>query len=120
LRLGTPDIAIGNSPEHNEVDPAFAEVWVRNLPSIGAHLGEIERAVRAVEEGGLGAGLAVDARTAAHKLAGSLGSFGLAHGSELARELERRFEPGGDPVDPREAAQLVSELRNVIEREAAR
>jgi len=110
------DIAIGNSPEHNEVDPAFAEVWERNLPSLGAHVGTIERAARAVEEGGLGAGLTVDAHTAAHKLAGSLGSFGLARGSELARELERRFEPGRDPGDSREIARLVSELRGVIER----
>lgn len=57
-----------------------------------------------------------DAHDAAHKLAGSLGSFGLARGSQLARELERRFGPGGNLGNVWEIAQLVAELRAVIER----
>lgn len=88
-------------------NPALAEVWTRNLPSIGERVDTIERAVEAAEKGELGADLAAGAREAAHKLAGSLGSFGLARGSDLARELERRH------VDTTE---LASALRAEIQR----
>lgn len=109
------DIAIGTSPGHDEIDPAFAEVWARNLPAIRGRVGTIEMAVGAARAGELNAELADRAREAAHKLAGSLGSFGLDRGSELARRLERRFESAGSLGDARESARLIAELRCVIE-----
>lgn len=96
------------------MDPVFAEVWVRNLPTIGERVRTIERAVSAAERGELDGDLAARALAAAHKLSGSLGSFGLARGSELARELERRFEPGQTPLDAAGLAQLAAALRAEI------
>ncbi|HEX5928124.1 MAG TPA: Hpt domain-containing protein [Solirubrobacterales bacterium] len=96
--------------------PAFAEVWARNLPSISERVGTIERAAMAAEDGELDGELAARAHSAAHKLSGSLGSFGLAHGSKLARELERRFEAGQGNVDVAGLADLAAALRAEIQR----
>src|SRR5689334_465473 len=49
----------------------------------------VERAALALLEGGLDEGLRGDAERAAHKLAGSVGTYGYAEGSELAREIEQ-------------------------------
>jgi len=110
------DIAIGNSPEHDEVDPAFAEVWARNLPSIEERVDTLERAAMAAKTERLEVDLIAGACAAAHKLAGSLGSFGLARGSELARELETHFEGGRCRVDPAGLDELISALRAEIQR----
>ena len=76
----------------------------------------IERAATAAAGGGLDADLADGARKDAHRLAGSLGSFGLIRGSELARELEERFETGEKPQDAAELVDLAAALRGEIER----
>lgn len=93
----------------------MAEVWERNLPAVRERVEAIERAARAARKGKADATLASEAREAAHKLAGSLGSFGLDRGSELARRLERRLEPTGELGEADEIARLVSELRGAIE-----
>lgn len=57
-----------------------------------------------------------DAIGAAHKLAGTLGMFGLPGGSALARELELLLE--GDTLSPDDlvqASELTSQLRTSIE-----
>jgi HPt (histidine-containing phosphotransfer) domain-containing protein len=101
------------SPAEESVDPALAEIWARNLPRIRDRLRTLELAARSLERNE-----PLDrhaATAAAHKLAGSLGSFGLARGSELGRELEGRFESSGGLGSPGEISHLVAELRRVIE-----
>ncbi len=59
---------------------------------------------------------------AAHRLAGSLGTFGLLRGSELARELELRLAPGCQGVageGPR-LSECVTALRGELDGEYAR
>lgn len=53
----------------------------------------LAQAVDAIGVGNLEEDLRAAAEGDAHKLAGSLGTFGLARGSELARELELRLAP---------------------------
>jgi HPt (histidine-containing phosphotransfer) domain-containing protein len=56
------------------------------------------------------------ANAAAHKLAGVLGTFGLARGTALARELEIMYSREGGPdrsLAPRLAA-IAAELRTIV------
>ena len=55
----------------------------------------MEAAVGALERGRCTDPAVEAAQHAAHQLAGSLGTFGLGEGSDLARELEDRFDAGG-------------------------
>jgi hypothetical protein len=63
-------------------------VWERQRGLIGERVGTIERAVQAQSGGELDAETRQAAERAAHMLAGSLGTFGLADASRAAGELE--------------------------------
>ena len=70
------------------VPPALAEIWERHHAAVLAQVATVEAAVVALMRGDLGEGQRADAVREAHKLAGSLGTFGLAAASERSRELE--------------------------------
>jgi len=57
-----------------------------------------------------------DAQSAAHKLAGVLGTFGLTRGTALARELETIYsvQSSRDPWQAGQLTQLTSELRSIV------
>jgi diguanylate cyclase (GGDEF)-like protein len=56
------------------------------------------------------------ARRAAHRLAGSLGTFGMPDGTALARRLERAFDPDRPAPPAAVLVPLVTALTAVIER----
>jgi HPt (histidine-containing phosphotransfer) domain-containing protein len=76
---------------------ALDQLWVRFLPEIRQRTGLIEAAARALGSGGLSAGQQAAAHAAAHKLAGTLGTFGLPEGTALAREAEQLLGPEAAP-----------------------
>lgn len=78
----------------------------------------IERAVTALITGDLDAGLLGEARSAAHTLAGSAGTFGYVHASQLAREIESELEDAGVASVPG-ISKLTLSLRGELEAEAA-
>lgn len=76
----------------------------------------VEAAVTAMVSAGLDEDLRARAERDAHKLAGSLGMFGLPRGSEVAAELERSLGVAGGPAAaelPR-LAELVLDLQNQL------
>ncbi len=82
----------------------------------------VEAAVAAIAAGKLCDALRAAGERDAHKLAGTLGTFGLQHGSALARELEQSLG-AGRPPGATEASHLtgcVTALRREVEREYAR
>ncbi|MBA3746499.1 MAG: response regulator [Solirubrobacterales bacterium] len=81
----------------------------------------LEQAVAAVAAGSLHEQLRASAQRDAHKLAGSLGTFGLPRGSDLARELEQRFALPGRPVqsDGEHLANVVGALRGELDAKLA-
>jgi HPt (histidine-containing phosphotransfer) domain-containing protein len=64
------------------------QLWIRFLPDIHQRVAILDTAAQAYATGEITPEQREAAHAAAHKLAGSLGTFGLAQGSELAREFE--------------------------------
>jgi HPt (histidine-containing phosphotransfer) domain-containing protein len=96
---------------------AMDGLWARFLPDIRDRVSVLEAAAQVASEGKLKAKQREAAQTAAHKLAGVLGTFGLTGGTVLARELELIFAhdsfPGCDASV--KLAETAAELRAMIE-----
>jgi len=84
-------------------------IWERNRPQVIERLALLERAAAAQP---LPEQLRLEAIAIAHKLAGSLGMFGFAEGTRLARSIEYHLEA----VNPNSAAlaSLAAELRQSL------
>lgn len=70
------------------ISDALNQLWVKFLPQMQERLVILETANRALAAGSLSDAERLAAAAAAHKLAGVLGTFGLAEGTDLAREAE--------------------------------
>jgi diguanylate cyclase (GGDEF)-like protein len=101
-----------------EVTEAAAGLWDEFKGQIFEQLKALEQAALALVEGKLQSELRQEAEREAHKLAGSLGSLGLAEGTRLARDLEQGLK-AGMPLGQAESLRIcdaVVELRGVLER----
>lgn len=100
-----------------ELAKALDSMWAKFLPEIRERVAVLEAAAAAFATHVLTASQQEAAHAAAHKLAGVLGTFNLAHGTVLARELELLYSGAGAPdpsVSPRLTG-LVAELCAVVE-----
>ena len=100
-------------PAQPNLAAALDRLWARFLPEIRERVAVVDAAVQALAAGSLGAEQKDAAASAAHKLAGVLGTFSLARGTELARELELQLS--GTPASASQLAAIASELRAVID-----
>jgi HPt (histidine-containing phosphotransfer) domain-containing protein len=66
----------------------LARLWTKFLPEIEQRLTLLESAASALADGALADDQRNGAHQAAHKLAGTLGTFGLHRGTEVARQAE--------------------------------
>src|SRR5690242_12044434 len=98
------------------LDASIAALWDQARERALGRVDVVEEAVSALLAGPLDDELAEAARREAHKLAGSLGTFGMPAGTEHARALERRFEAGAETHDAPALAEHVTALRAVVER----
>ena len=73
----------------DELQKKLNDVWQEVLPLMLTRLEAIERAQRELQAGKLTDDLRLDAAQQAHKLAGSLGVFGMQEASELAAKIEQ-------------------------------
>ena len=87
----------------------IAEIWERSVPEVKARLQVLGRAAEAAAMGSLRGEQAEEARGLAHKLAGSLGMFGLMEGTRVAREIEMLL--AGGEAEGAKMGELVAELR---------
>ena len=67
---------------------ALDRLWIQFLPQMQERVSTLEAACTALAAGTLSVEQRAEANTAAHKLAGVLGTFGLTKGTVLAREAE--------------------------------
>jgi HPt (histidine-containing phosphotransfer) domain-containing protein len=95
---------------------ALDRLWIQFLPQMEERVSTLEAACTALAAGTLSVDQRAEANTAAHKLAGVLGTFGLTKGTVLAREAEILYS-GGPDTDPEEAARLTviaAQLRTIV------
>ncbi len=95
---------------------ALDRLWIQFLPQMKERVSTLEAACSALTAGTLSVNQRAEANTAAHKLAGVLGTFGLTKGTVLAREAEIIYS-GGQDTDPEEAARLTviaAQLRTIV------
>jgi HPt (histidine-containing phosphotransfer) domain-containing protein len=100
-------------PAPPNLNAALDRLWVRFLPEIRERVAIIESAIQSLTANSLSAEQQEAAASAAHKLAGVLGTFSLQRGTELARELELQFS--GTPGIASNLAAQAAELRTIIE-----
>lgn len=81
-----------NSAAAEATRQRIAALWQRNVPQTMERLNLLDRAASAAAGDTLSASLSEEAAATAHKLAGSLGMFGLDEGTRLAREMEQHLE----------------------------
>ncbi len=93
----------------------LAELWKQYLPQIADRVGVLERACAALATGRLSEEERKAASGAAHKLAGVLGTFGRARGTEVAREVEGMM--AGTLTAVGELESRVRELRAIVDQD---
>jgi diguanylate cyclase (GGDEF)-like protein len=118
---GSAGFADGTAPADGKGDAlaeAVRNAWERFRGPVTARVDAIEEAAVAVLEGGLAEEQRRHAEREAHKLAGSVGTFGFAQGSRIAREVEGLLG-GSEPLGQAEALRLT-DLAVALRRELAR
>ena len=96
---------------------ALQQLWSRFLPLMEERLAVLESAEAALEGGNLSLAQRAEANSAAHKLAGVLGTLGLTKGTVLASELEILYsgEPETDPAAAAQLRPITAQLRALVE-----
>ncbi len=74
------------------VNALLEKLWHQHKPTILERFALISEFTERVERGTLTSAQREDAASAAHKLAGSLGTFGMHEATELARQIETVFQ----------------------------
>jgi HPt (histidine-containing phosphotransfer) domain-containing protein len=105
---------ISGSPSTAAQDPArvLADAWRRYAAAAASRVEVLEEAAAALSDGRLAEELRDRAGAEAHRLAGSLGIFGVPAGSLLALECEQTLRAEG-PLGPAEGALLASLARSI-------
>lgn len=99
----------------NMVIESVNNIWQRNKESFTCQLALFEQVVVALMSDSLSEQIQDTAKLEAHKMAGSLGSFGFNEGSRLAREIEELLETEATGEQATQLQQLVSLLQQELE-----
>jgi HPt (histidine-containing phosphotransfer) domain-containing protein len=106
-----------DSSAQTALSAALDRMWAQFLPQMHERVDVLEAAAQAFAARQLSIDRQQQAQAAAHKLAGTLGTFGLTRGTVLARELEILYSQQNEP-EPDLAERLSStavELRHLID-----
>jgi diguanylate cyclase (GGDEF)-like protein len=92
------------------------QMWGNFKESLGSQMTLFEQAIAQISTGTLDGELHSKAQAQAHRLIGSLGSFGLPKGSEVARQIEQllRLDSLGQN-EARQLEELVRQLKQAVE-----
>lgn len=98
------------------ISDALNKLWVKFLPQIEERLAAMETANSQLAAGTFSDEDRLNAASAAHKLAGVLGTFGLAEGTALAREAEIAYagDVSGDVERMRRLAAIGRQLATMV------
>ena len=101
-----------------ELNAALDRLWKQFLPQMDERVAALEAAGRALSMGRLSEDQREAAKSAAHKLAGVLGTFGLTKGTILAREAEMLYAGDADPASAGQLNDIATQLRSLIDAHA--
>jgi HPt (histidine-containing phosphotransfer) domain-containing protein len=101
-------------PQQPDLTNALDRMWLKFLPQMEERLTTLEAAAIALMANTLSLEHCSAAASAAHNLAGVLGTFGLAPGTDLARQLEQRYSAAPTPTSAPQLEALTIELRALI------
>lgn len=119
--MAEADGEVNGNQTQEQVLAAVAQVWEKGKERIIGRVDTLEQAIIALLEGSLDQDLRRTAEREAHKLAGSLTTFGFPEGSRLARDLEQTFQ-GDSALEQVQALHLseqVLALRRALEQPTA-
>jgi HPt (histidine-containing phosphotransfer) domain-containing protein len=96
---------------------ALNQLWTRFLPEIRERVRILEAAAQSCVAGAITTEQREGAHAAAHKLAGTLGTFNLSRGTELAREFELACatEESCAATEVRRLVEAAAEIRMIVE-----
>ena len=108
--MGTPD------PQQSQMTEALDRLWRQHLPTLEERVAVLENAARILGKRDLTDDERAAANSAAHKLAGVLGTFGLTSGTVLAREAEILCSgnPDTSPAVTKQLAKIAAQLKAMI------
>jgi len=112
------DVAAAGEAKRGALADAVLQAWERFRGAVMERVDAVEGAAVAVLEGGLDEERRRYAEREAHKLAGSVGTFGFAQGSRLARDIEQLLQ-GTASLGQAEALKLT-DLVVALRRELGR
>jgi HPt (histidine-containing phosphotransfer) domain-containing protein len=96
------------------INEALDRLWKQFLPQIEERVAALESAGAALSAGRLSHDQREAAHTAAHKLAGILGTFGLTRGTVLAREAELLCSGETDPETASQLTEIAKRLSELV------
>jgi diguanylate cyclase (GGDEF)-like protein len=104
--------------EADEIRKAMSAIWERSRDTIMGRVVVLEAAVLALLAGNLTPESRRQAEREAHKLAGTVGTFGFDEASKLAREAEELLSGTGtiEPSDTVRLSNLAAQIRRQLER----
>lgn len=108
--------ALSRAMDNKSLPEFMQQLWRKHLPNTLQRLETVERAVAGLLAGELSDAALQEAIRESHKLAGSLGSYGLPQASESARKTEFLLESGNFSGDvPMELSEEIVKIRRWIE-----
>lgn len=102
------------APQQPDLTNVLDRMWLQFRPQMEARLITLEGAATALMANTLSLEHCSAAASAAHNLAGVLGTFGLAPGTDLARQLEQHYSASLTPTSAPHLEALTAELRSLI------
>lgn len=99
-----------------KVQAVVARLWDKLKASLESKFLLFEQAIAQIDRGTIDIEIQQQAKLEAHRLIGSLGTFGLPQGSEVAREMEKLFQAeslGQEQV--KQFEELLEQLKQVVE-----
>jgi HPt (histidine-containing phosphotransfer) domain-containing protein len=99
----------------NKIDEMLLTIWRKNYPLMMERVRVLQKACDALSSGRLDEETRDDACAAAHKLAGVLGTFGLAEGSGIASQLEASLDAQAAVPQEQTFCASIAKLESMIE-----
>ena len=103
-----------------KVKAVVEKLWLKFKQGLGTKIGLFEQVISQLSGGSLDEELRSSAQAEAHRLIGSLGTFGLPQGSEVVRQIDKllRLESLGQN-EVQQLQELVDKLKQVVESKAS-